>query len=105
MSLLFILLGLTLTSQHLASAAPQCNNPDTHRRIIARDDYPPDYPYPKMDDYSAKVTTEADKSLFYTGLNGYGLTAKQMRDFKKQQGLHVVGDSFSYPSGFQERIP
>ena len=103
-SLLFILLGLTSISPHLASAAPRSDNLDSHRQIIARDDYPSDYPYPKKDDCSAKVKTEADKSLFYTGYGGYGLTPKQMIAYKKQAGLHVVGDGFTYPSGFVVRM-
>lgn len=102
---LFMLLGLTLTSQHLASAAPQSDKLDIRRQIIARDDYPSDYPYPKKDECSAKVKTEADKSLFYTGYGGYGLTGKQLRDYKKQKSLHVVGDSFTYPANFQVSIP
>lgn len=104
-SFLFILLGLTLTSQHLASAAPQSDNLDTRGRIVARVDYPSDYPYPKKADCIAKVATEADKSLFYTGYGGYGLTGKQLRDYKKQKSLHIVGDSFTYPSGFVVSIP
>ena len=94
-----------MITQHLASAVPQSGNLDIHTRLIARDDYPSDYPYPKKDDCTAKVSTEADKSLFYTGFGGYGLTGKQLRDFKKQESLHVVGDSFSYPAGFQVSDP
>ena len=104
-SFLFIILAFSLTSQYLASAAPQSDNLDTRGRITARVDYPSDYPYPKKDECTAKVTTEPDKSLFYTGYGGYGLTGKQMRDYKKQKGLHIVGDSFTYPSGFQVSIP
>ena len=105
MKFLFILLDLTPISYHLASAAPQSDNLDTRGRIVARDDYPSDYPCPKKDECSAKVTTEANKSLFCTGFNGYGLTGEQMRDYKKQKSLHIVGDSFTYPPGFQESIP
>ena len=100
MSLFLILLGLAINSQRLVSAAPKGDNLDTHGRLSGRDDYPSDYPYPKKEDCSAKVTTAADKSLFYTGYNGFGLTAKQMISYKKLKGLHTVGDAFTYPSGY-----
>ena len=100
-SLLLILFGSTLITKRLASAAPQSGNLDIRTRLIARDDYPSDYPYPKKDDCNAKVRTEADKSLYYTGLGKAG--GKQIIDFKKQKSLHIVGDSFTYPSGFVVR--
>ena len=73
----------------------------SHRVVsLSPEPYPSDYPYPKLDECNSKVKTESDKSLFYTGYGGYGLTGVQLRAYKKQQGLHVVGDAFTYPSGF-----
>ena len=102
---LFILLGLTLTSQHLANAAPQSDQIDTRGRIIVRDDYPSDYPYPKKDDLLAAVTTARDKSLFYTGLRGFGLKDKQLQDYKKEKSLHILNDGITYQPHFLVNIP
>ena len=94
------LVGLLLLFQGVTHAVPLEENHVSIPRLSPRDSYPSDYPYPKKDECSNKVKTEMDKSLFYTGYGGFGLTPKQMQDYKRQNKLHVVGDSFTYPSGF-----
>lgn len=74
--------------------------------LFARDDppYPDDYPYPKKADIPPSVTTKKDKSLFYTLLQPKGgATTSQLRDFKKSESLHIVGDTkFTIPPGFDQ---
>lgn len=95
-----LLLGILLLVQTLVYAVPLDENSLFTPKLAARDDYPSDYPYPHKDECAQKVKTEENKSLFYTGFGGFGLTPKQLRDYKKQTGLHIVGDGFTYPSGF-----
>lgn len=94
------LVGILLLFQSVTQAVPFEDTSASLQRLSIRDDYPSDYPYPHKDECTSKVKTEKDKSLFYTGLGGFGLTGKQLRDNKSQNKLHVVGDSFTYPAGF-----
>ena len=95
-----LLVGLLLLFQSVTHAVPLEENHVSIPRLSPREDYPSDYPYPEKDECSNKVKTEKDKSLFYTGFGGFGLTPKQMQDYKRQKKLHIVGDSFTYPGGF-----
>ena len=95
-----LLVGLLLLFQSVTHAVPLEENHVSIPRLSPRDTYPSDYPYPKKDECSNKVKTEKDKSLFYTGHGGFGLTPTQLRDYQKQKNLHVVGDGFTYPPGF-----
>ena len=94
------LVGILVLFQSVTQAAPLEDNHVSIPRLLSRDDYPSDYPYPKKDECSDKVLTEKDKTLFYTGYGGFGLSPKQLVNYKTQNKLHVVGDSFTYPSGF-----
>lgn len=92
-----------MTTRNLALASPIDETSIAPVALYVRDlttPYPDDYPYPKQSDCEAKVKTEENKSLFYTSQRYNGYTAKQLRDCKKQLGLHIVGDSFTYPAGF-----
>lgn len=95
-----LLLGGLLLLKAGTQAAPLDDNAVSVSKVSPRADYPNDYPYPTKDDCSAKVKTEKDKSLFYTGLGGFGLTGKQLQDYKRQKKLHLVGDSYTYGGGF-----
>ena len=72
---------------------------------LSPEPYPSDYPYPKLDECNNKVKTESDKSLFYTGLDRWGSSNARMIAYKKQQGLHIVGDAFTYPDKFVDPDP
>ncbi|KAL8740124.1 MAG: hypothetical protein Q9190_007142, partial [Brigantiaea leucoxantha] len=95
-----LLLGIFLFFQSVTQAVPLEDNPVFKPKLSSRAGYPNDYPYPEKDDCTNLVKTETDKSLFYTGLGGFGLTAKQLQGYKRQKSLHIVGDSFTYRSGF-----
>ena len=100
LNILFLLISLGLFFFKPASAASVGEHSASTARLFPRYDYPDDYPYPKKDDCTNTVQTQQDKSLFYTGLSGYGLTGKHLQTYKKQAGLYIVGGAFTYPSGF-----
>lgn len=103
----FILfLAFTLAAIELVTALSLRDGSRSPFHLLARDDqpYPDDYPYPKKADIPPSVTTEKNKSLFYTLLGPKGgATSKQLVDFRISESLHVVGDtSFTIPLGFDD---
>lgn len=92
----FLFLAFALAAFRLVTAVSLGDGNRSPFRLLARDDppYPDDYPYPKKADIPSSVTTEKDKSLFYTLLKPKGgATGQQLKDFRKSESLHIVGDT------------
>jgi len=100
-----IFLAFALAAMRLVTAVALRDGKRSPFNLLALDDpYPDDYPYPTKADIPPSVTTAKDKSLFYTlmGPKG-GATAQQLRDFRKSESVHVVGDTkFTISPGYDE---